>query len=51
MKKNLDKYYYSNFNDSNIDNNNNSNNDDNTIILKREIDKWNNFSSILRNII
>ena len=35
------------FNDIHVDNNNNNNNNNNTI-LKREIEKWNNFSSILR---
>ena len=53
-RKKIDKYYYSAFNDVNIDKtnsngNNNANiNNSDTIILKKEIDKWNNFSSVLR---
>ncbi|MGE5862710.1 MAG: hypothetical protein ACM31H_02975 [Nitrososphaerales archaeon] len=44
-QKNFVKSFSSNFNDINIDNKT-SNND--TIILKEEMDKWNNFSSVLR---
>jgi hypothetical protein len=44
-QKNFVKSFSSNFNDINIDNKTSNNN---TIILKGEIDKWNNFSSVLR---
>ncbi|HEX2405801.1 MAG TPA: hypothetical protein VHJ38_01230 [Nitrososphaeraceae archaeon] len=44
-EKNFDNYFYYDSND--IDNNNTNSDNDNTI-LKSKIEKWNNFSSVLR---
>ena len=44
-EKNFDNYFYYDSNDIDI---NNTNSDNDNTILKSEIEKWNNFSSVLR---